>query len=68
MSLYQHKRTGVLYTKLFTAFNVETQDHHSIYVNDKGEIFSRNSIKFAENFTLIEANPQSKITPKEPHE
>lgn len=68
MALYKHKRTGVLYHTICSAFNVETQEHQWVYANEKGQVFSRGQIKFAANFELIEANPQRSIVPKEPHE
>ncbi len=69
MSLYKHRRTGVLYRTLFSSFDVCTQEHQWVYISIKtGEIFNRSQIKFAENFELIEANPQGKIIPKDPHE
>jgi hypothetical protein len=66
MSLYRHKRTEVLYRTLFGAFNVENQEHQWVYMSlQTGEIFTRGQIAFAQNFELLNANPQSSIMPKE---
>lgn len=69
MTLYKHKRTGVLYQELFSSFDVATQEHHTVYVSlENGQIFNRNQVKFAQNFEIVELNSQAKIVPKEPHE
>lgn len=68
MSIYKHKRTGVLYRVLCGSFDVATQEHQWVYCSlATGEIFNRSQVKFAQNFLLLIENVQAGIVPKEPH-
>ena len=65
MSIFKHKRTGILYRKLLESFSVERQCKSVVYMGlETGEIFDRDADKFKENFQYI-TNPQEHIVPKD---
>lgn len=65
MSIFKHKRTGILYRKLLESFSVERQCKSVIYMGlETGEIFDRDADKFKENFQYL-SNPQEHIEPKD---
>lgn len=60
---YRHKRTSVIYRRLFESYDVEKQELHVIYINPEGQIFNRSLAVFNENFEPVN-DPQGEIKPK----
>lgn len=61
-----HNRDQVQYYTLFEAFSVELQQQCVVYMNLQGQVFTRNKIDFARNFTKIADSAQDAIIPKAP--
>lgn len=64
---YRHIRDKEVYTVLFQAFNVETQKNQVVYINRKGQIFTRNEEMFLCKFEAVKEIEQYLIEPREPH-
>lgn len=65
--LYRHTESGVMYRVLFEVFDVQAQRASVVYVQvETGFAFVRDKEIFMQRFTLIDADPQSRIAPKQP--
>lgn len=53
---YRHYK-GAIYTHLYEALHTETQETHTVYMNDKGELFVRPTDMF---YGYLEENPAIK--------
>lgn len=64
--IFKHKRTGKNYKWLFESFDVERQEHHTVYMQvETGFIFNRATAVFEQNFECINAMPQVDIIPND---